>query len=141
MEGNKRMIHHPCHTHPLVSLISNPILCMCKACGKEHKGIFFQCTTCSNFAIHIDCAFLPKTILIQNISRGIFRHTHPLTLSYSFPRAEQKAKYSPSCRLCDQTFRFEGLWLYKCEKCIYYVHLDCATPRSEASTSMLSGGD
>ncbi|KAJ0605793.1 putative chromatin regulator PHD family [Helianthus annuus] len=141
MEVDKRRIYHPSHPHPLVSLSSKPILCECAACGKEHKGVFFHCTACTNFAIHNDCAFLPKRLLIQNTTNAIFSHTHPLTLSYSFPPEEQRAKYYPRCRVCDGNFDYMGnLWIYKCEKCIYYAHLDCATSRRESFMSILSIG-
>ncbi|KAJ0917400.1 putative chromatin regulator PHD family [Helianthus annuus] len=35
-------------------------------------------------------------------------------------------------RVCNRSFDpyMENLWIYKCEKCIYYVHLDCATSTS-----------
>ncbi|KAM0021579.1 putative chromatin regulator PHD family [Helianthus debilis subsp. tardiflorus] len=139
VEVDKRRIYHPSHPHPLVSLISSPILCLCQACGKTHKGIFFLCTTCPYFTIHADCIFLPKSLLIQQTTNGIFRHTHPLTLSYSFPEAEQRAKYKPKCRVCNGRFDpdRENLWIYKCEKCIYYVHLDCATSASRREPFML----
>ncbi|KAJ0806359.1 putative chromatin regulator PHD family [Helianthus annuus] len=141
MEVDKRRIYHPSHPHPLVSLSSKPILCECAACGKEHRGVFFHCTTCSNFAIHIDCAFLPKRLLIQHTTNAVFNHTHPLTLSYSCPTEEIRARYYPRCRVCNGYFDYkEGLWIYKCEKCIYYAHLDCATSRRESFMSILSIG-
>ncbi|XP_022025907.1 uncharacterized protein LOC110926448 [Helianthus annuus] len=140
-EADKRRIYHPSHPHPLVSLRSKPILCQCNACGKEHKGVFFQCTTCTNFAIHNDCAFLPKRLLIQHATNAVFSHTHPLTLSYSFPREEFRAKHYPRCRVCNEYCYVNGdLWIYKCEKCIYYAHLDCATSRRESFMSILSIG-
>ncbi|KAL8191633.1 hypothetical protein R6Q57_028364 [Mikania cordata] len=138
VEVEKKKIQHPSHPHPLVSLISKPILCECSACGKEHKGVFFLCTTCSNFAIHNDCASLPKSLLIQHTTNNIFHHTHPLVLSYSFLLEEQVARYQPKCRVCDGNFEFELLWIYKCERCIYYVHVDCATSRREPFMSILS---
>ncbi|KAJ0941164.1 putative chromatin regulator PHD family [Helianthus annuus] len=139
VEVDKRRIYHPSHPHPLVSLCYKRILCQCHACGKEHRGVFFHCTTCPNFTIHIDCAFLPKCLLIQHTTNAVFSHTHPLTLSYSFPIEEQAAKYFPRCRVCEGDFDYDGdLWIYKCEKCIYYVHLDCATSRREAFMSILS---
>ncbi|KAM0005179.1 putative chromatin regulator PHD family [Helianthus debilis subsp. tardiflorus] len=146
VEVDKRRIYHPSHPHPLVSPIPSPILCLCQACGKTHKDIFFLCTTCPYFTVHTDCIFLPKSLLIQQTTNGIFRHTHPLTLSYSFPEAEQRAKYNPKCRVCNGRFNtyMENFWIYKCEKCIYYVHLDCATSasRREPFMSILSiGGD
>ncbi|KAM0005191.1 putative chromatin regulator PHD family [Helianthus debilis subsp. tardiflorus] len=134
VEVDKKRIYHPSHPHPLVSHISSPILCLCQACGNTHKGIFFLCTICPCFTIHKDCIFLPKSLLIQHTTNGIFRHTHPLMLSYSFREAEQKAKYFPNCRVCNGRFNpyMENFWIYKCEKCIYYVHLDCATSASRS---------
>ncbi|KAJ0817905.1 hypothetical protein HanPI659440_Chr00c04g0710971 [Helianthus annuus] len=64
----------------------------------------------------------------------------PLTLSYSFPEAKQKAKYHPRCRVCNNWFYDKNLWIYKCEKCICYVHLDCATSSGEPFMSNLSIG-
>ncbi|KAJ0612712.1 hypothetical protein HanRHA438_Chr01g0038341 [Helianthus annuus] len=131
-EVDKKGIHHPSHPHPLMPLmLLKPILCECKACSREHKGLFFMCTTCPDFAIHSDCAFLPKRSLIQQTTGDIFHHTHPLTLSFSFPEAEQRAKYNPKCRVCNHNFYDERIWIYKCEKCIYYVHAYCATSREE----------
>ncbi|MFS7986996.1 hypothetical protein Hanom_Chr11g01016831 [Helianthus anomalus] len=126
MEVDKRRIYHPSHPHPLVSFCSKPILCECAACGKEHKGLFFHCTTCPNFSINIDCAFLPKRLLIQ--------HT-------TYKCQEIRAKHNPRCRVCDGDFHNKReLWLNNCEKCIYYAHLDCATSRRESFMSILSLG-
>ncbi|KAL7586814.1 hypothetical protein Lser_V15G38606 [Lactuca serriola] len=129
VEISKRIIHHPCHPHLLICVITKPVLCDCNACGKEHKGIFYQCsTTCTNFIIHSECAFLPKTLLIQHTTRDAFHHNHPLIISYSFPREDQKAKHDPKCRVCGHSFYDrENLWIYKCDRCMYYVHMDCAT--------------
>ncbi|CAH1432242.1 unnamed protein product [Lactuca virosa] len=96
------------------------------ACGKEHKGMFYQCTICAGFTIHSDCAFLPEKLLIQERTYGDFYHTHLLTISYSFPLIDQQAKHWPRCRLCNEGFSStEDLWTYKCDKCLYYAHLDC----------------
>ncbi|CAH1432253.1 unnamed protein product [Lactuca virosa] len=127
MEVGKNVIHHPCHPHLLMWAIPKPILCDCNACGKEHKGMFYQCTTSGSFTIHSECAFLPEALLIQERTDGAFHHTHPLTISYSFPRQDQKAKHNPGCRVCGDGFYYdqEDLWIYKCDKCLYYAHLDC----------------
>ncbi|KAL7614108.1 hypothetical protein Lser_V15G05462 [Lactuca serriola] len=135
VEVGKRIIHHPCHPHSLIWAISQPILCYCQACGKEHKGIFFLCATCTNFTIHSDCAFLPEKLLIQEKTDGAFHHTHPLTISYSFPFIDQRAKHYPRCRVCGRYFS-QNHWIYKCDKCLYYAHLDCATSRTEPFMSI-----
>ncbi|PWA81672.1 protein kinase C-like, phorbol ester/diacylglycerol-binding domain, DC1 [Artemisia annua] len=57
-------------------------------------------------------------------------HTHPLTLAYSFP--DQKAKFDPRCKVCEERFD-ENLWIYKCEKCRYYAHIDCASTSKKGS--------
>ncbi|KAJ0724481.1 putative chromatin regulator PHD family [Helianthus annuus] len=122
------------------------ILTECDACGKEHKGVFYECITCFHFLIHKDCVFQPKRLLIQDGTYGRFSHTHPLVLTYSFPIVDQKAKFYPTCRVCDNAFsENENLWVYKCDKCRYYAHTDCANaihkPSSSNSESNEDPGD
>ncbi|XP_076906264.1 uncharacterized protein LOC143562312 isoform X2 [Bidens hawaiensis] len=110
------------------------ILSMCHACGNKHEGVFYHCTTCHVFRINQDCALLPSKLLIQNYTDKTFNHSHPLTLAYSFTYFDQRAKFRPTCRVCTGPFLFH-LWLYKCDKCRYYVHVDCATSKSLGKTS------
>ncbi|KAJ0643210.1 putative chromatin regulator PHD family [Helianthus annuus] len=130
------IIHHPSHNHPLVR-IPKQFLDECDACGKEHKGIFYCCTMCLRSFLHSDCAFLPQKLQIQHTTHDVFSHIHPLTLAYSFPEADQRSKNSPRCRVCLQFFDNPNLWIYKCEKCRYYTHLNCATSRNEPFMSIL----
>ncbi|MFS8000666.1 putative chromatin regulator PHD family [Helianthus anomalus] len=58
--------------------------------------------------------------------------------AYTFPKADQKSKFNPLCRVCRHGFYNENLWIYKCEKCRYYTHLDCATSRNEPFMSILT---
>lgn len=118
-------IYHPSHQHPLIPLYRE-ILTKCDACGKKQEGVFYHCTTCFRSFIHNDCVFQPKRLLIQDGTFGRVFHDHPLILTYSFPKVDQEAKYDPPCRICGNSFSdSENLWLYKCEKCRYYVHLHC----------------
>lgn len=134
--ADKRVIYHPSHRHPL-QLILEPILCKCCICGKKHQGMFYHCITCSYFFIHSDCVALPNKLLIQKTTDGAFSHTHPLTLSYSFPKADQEEKSFQACRVCDYNFKgLETLSIYKCDKCWFYTHLDCATARKEPFMSI-----
>ncbi|KAJ0558274.1 hypothetical protein HanIR_Chr07g0334471 [Helianthus annuus] len=49
--------------------------------------------------------------------------------------------FSQSCVcFCNNWFYDKNLWIYKCEKCICYVHLDCATSSGEPFMSILSIG-
>ncbi|PWA69166.1 zinc finger, PHD-type [Artemisia annua] len=134
-----RRFYHPRHKHPLV-LISKPILCYCDMCGKKHEGTFYRCNTCVDFFIHSDCVALPRKLFIQDYyTDGAFSHTHPLTLSYSFPEADQWAASHPSCRVCGNNFwKQDTLSIYKCEKCWFYTHLDCATSRKEPFMGILT---
>ncbi|KAM0064921.1 putative chromatin regulator PHD family [Helianthus debilis subsp. tardiflorus] len=121
-------IYHPSHKHPLVPYRHKEILAECDACGKKHEGVFYLCVTCFRCFIHNDCVFQPKRLLIQDGTCGRFIHSHPLILSYSFPKVDQEAKFDPPCRVCDNSFsNSENRWLYKCEKCRYYVHLTCSS--------------
>ncbi|KAM0021610.1 putative chromatin regulator PHD family [Helianthus debilis subsp. tardiflorus] len=100
--AEQTMIHHPGHPHPLTSITLDPIISKCYSCGKKHEGVFYHCSTCFIFSIHVDCVALPFKICEMNIS--------PL------------------------------FWLYKCSKCRYYIHLDCATSRGEPFMSIFSHG-
>ncbi|MFS7928656.1 putative chromatin regulator PHD family [Helianthus anomalus] len=127
----EQKINHASHPHQLDRMFE-PIVSRCGACGNKHDGFFFQCTTCPVFRINLDCALLPAKLLIQVSTNGAFSHSHPLTLAYSFPESEYYAKFRPKCRVCNGGFHFH-LWNYKCGKCLYYVHVDCATSKTPAS--------
>ncbi|KAJ0436425.1 putative chromatin regulator PHD family [Helianthus annuus] len=111
----------------------------CDACGKEQKGIFYHCPICPwSKIIHSDCAFLPQKLQIQDATNDVFSHVHHLTLAYSFPETDRRSKNWPRCRVCRNGFSDKSnLWMYKCEKCRYYTHLDCATSRDEPFMSIL----
>ncbi|MFS7991843.1 putative chromatin regulator PHD family [Helianthus anomalus] len=112
------------------------MLNICLACGtnEKHEGVFYQCITCFLSFIHEDCVFRPKRLLIQHATRDKFFHTHPLILTYGFLEVDQQVKFYPKCRVCDKSFiGYEYLWVYKCEKCRYYTHLECAYLRSQNS--------
>ncbi|KAJ0680094.1 hypothetical protein HanPI659440_Chr16g0620461 [Helianthus annuus] len=110
----------------------------CDACGKEHKRVFYHCLMCVGSFIHSHCAFLPKKLQIQHYTNDFISHIHPLDLSYTFPKADQESKFNQLCRVCRQAFSNENLWIYKCEKCRYYTHLDRATSRNEPFMSILT---
>ncbi|KAI7757503.1 hypothetical protein M8C21_008199, partial [Ambrosia artemisiifolia] len=122
---------HPSHPHQLQRSFDR-MTSRCKACGNENSGTFYHCTSCSWFKIHLDCALLPAKLLIQQSTNESFRHSHLSNLVYSFPYIEQKAKFFPKCRVCDKNFPDTNIWHYRCNKCRYYVHIDCATSRKEA---------
>ncbi|KAJ0724518.1 putative chromatin regulator PHD family [Helianthus annuus] len=130
----EQKINHHSHPHQL-DRMSCPIVSSCVACGNKHEGVFFHCTTCPRFLINLECALLPTKLLIQNHTDGTFTHSHPLTLAYSFPYSEYQAKYYPKCRVCGGRF-YSHLWIYKCDKCLYHVHVDCATSKREPFMSI-----
>ncbi|MFS7928581.1 putative chromatin regulator PHD family [Helianthus anomalus] len=129
---SEQKIKHPSHPHRMFGHIAS----VCLTCGNKHEGVFFQCTTCLKFRINLDCALLPTKLLIQTSTSGTFNHSHPLTLAYSFPMDEIIAKYKPVCRVCNRKFHIH-LWNYKCDKCLYYVHVDCATSKREPLSTTL----
>ncbi|KAF5776675.1 putative chromatin regulator PHD family [Helianthus annuus] len=134
-EAHHNTIYHPSHQHPLIPT-NREILAMCDACENEHKGVYYQCITCFLPFIHRDCVFGSKRLLIQDGTFDKFFHTHPLILTFGFPKVDQQAKFYPRCRVCDKSFSYkENLWVYKCGKCRYYAHFGCAYLRSETSKS------
>ncbi|KAL8242873.1 hypothetical protein R6Q59_013175 [Mikania micrantha] len=126
MEGVQyHAIYHPSHQHPLIPLYRK-FSGECDACGRIEEGVFYHCATCFRFFIHSDCVFRVKRLLIQDSTCGCFFHAHPLILTYSFPTVDQEARFDPLCRVCDDSFsNKENLWMYKCEKCRYYIHMHC----------------
>ncbi|KAM0032207.1 putative chromatin regulator PHD family [Helianthus debilis subsp. tardiflorus] len=112
-------IHHPSHPHPLIPVSVKSILSECSTCQKKHEGHFYQCTTCFNFLVNSDCLSLPIKLSLHTRQ---FSHRHLLTLSYSL----LDQLYDCECRICGVKLEEEHL-IYKCSKCMYYVHPDCAT--------------
>ncbi|KAJ0861507.1 putative chromatin regulator PHD family [Helianthus annuus] len=131
----EQKINHHSHPHQL-DRMPWPIVSGCVACGNKHQGVFFHCTTCPRFLINLECALLPTKLLIQNHTDGTFTHSHPLTLAYSFPYSEYRAKFGPRCRVCDDRLIYSHIWIYKCDKCLYFVHVDCATSKREPFMSI-----
>ncbi|KAI3760720.1 hypothetical protein L1987_51119 [Smallanthus sonchifolius] len=133
---SEQKMDHPSHHHQLQRYFSR-MISLCYACDEDHSGSFYHCTTCSWFRIHLDCALLPPKLLIQQSTKDSFNHPHLLTLAYSFPYIELKAKFFSRCRVCNAGFLFHNKWHYRCNKCRYYVHVDCATSRREAFLSSI----
>ncbi|XP_076915962.1 uncharacterized protein LOC143575472 [Bidens hawaiensis] len=133
---------HPSHPHQLQRYFGH-MMSYCNSCGDEHSGTFYHCTTCSWFRIHLSCALLPAKLLIQQSTNKNFGHSHLLTLSYSFPYNDLKVRYFPRCRVCLKGFDFHEpedksyLWHYRCDKCRYYVHVDCAISMKDAFMSSI----
>ncbi|KAM7530030.1 hypothetical protein LguiB_033440 [Lonicera macranthoides] len=123
-------ITHPSHQHPLTPL-RRPVLSMCDACGTEHKGFFYVCSTCNQFWLHRDCASLPK--ILENTDH----HDHPLTLTYCIP--PQFSMFVYGCGICPKQVVTYN-WAYYCHNCRYFAHLNCATSKSEAFMSILLPG-
>ncbi|CAH1445808.1 unnamed protein product [Lactuca virosa] len=55
---SQQKMDHPSHPHQLQRM-AKELVSRCSACGEKHKGTFYQCTTCSWYSIHLDCALLP----------------------------------------------------------------------------------
>ncbi|KAI3760661.1 hypothetical protein L1987_51059 [Smallanthus sonchifolius] len=132
---SEHKMDHPSHPHQLQRSRSW-MISFCYACGNKHSGTFYNCSTCSWFWIHLECALLPAKLLIHQSTNGSFSHSHLLTLSYSFPYIERKAMFFPCCRVCDDGFKYYN-WHLGCNKCRYYVHVDCATSTRDAFVSSI----
>ncbi|KAA8517095.1 hypothetical protein F0562_017388 [Nyssa sinensis] len=122
----ERKIEHKSHKHPLI-LLRRPALLFCYACGTEHKGIFYFCTTCGQFWMNKDCASLPSTIEHSD-------HHHLLSLAYSLPYDYYKFQYT--CDICGKYFN-RVCWFYYCKECRYLAHVNCATSKPLPGNSFL----
>ncbi|KAI5560405.1 hypothetical protein BDE02_16G045500 [Populus trichocarpa] len=81
-------------------------------CVSEESKVFFKCAVC-DFKLGMKCATLPYKA----------RHEyddHPLFLTYI-----NENDYQPSCIICEKD-RDPKLWFYRCEKCDFDAHPECA---------------
>ncbi|XP_028124446.1 uncharacterized protein LOC114321489 [Camellia sinensis] len=123
----QQRIELKCHPHQLIPLEKSATF-FCDACGEEHGGTSYLCTTCG-FWVSQKCAnSLPSTIKL-----GDHHHPHPLTLIYSIPYTHNTHRHDV-CRICNKQLCRRN-WLYYCSdsKCTYFVHVNCAASKMEHS--------
>lgn len=114
-------IKHESHDHQLIH-VQRPALFFCLACGTEHRGASYLCTTCG-FWVNQICASLPRTVKYR-------KHHHQLALSYSLP--DEYYQFRPDCDICSGKLR-RMHWVYLCVGCRYFAHVNCATSKAEPS--------
>ncbi|KAM0021612.1 hypothetical protein Hdeb2414_s0024g00652921 [Helianthus debilis subsp. tardiflorus] len=126
---------HPIHT---LRLKKSSNSWSCHSCLTEHlDGICYHCSTC-DYEIDLRCATFAEQTMIHHPG-----HPHPLTSITLDPSLSKcyacVIPYHSKCRICVTSIS-ERDWLYKCGKCRYYVHLDCALSRGEPFMSIFSHG-
>ncbi|KAI7992855.1 THO complex subunit 4D [Camellia lanceoleosa] len=89
MDKIQQVVRHDAHQHPLIS-IQRPALFFCFACGREHRGASYLCTTCG-FWINQKCALLPSSIkytspmlIVQHQGQSCPGQPSPLTILILF---------------------------------------------------------
>ncbi|XP_058186681.1 protein VACUOLELESS GAMETOPHYTES-like isoform X2 [Rhododendron vialii] len=112
-------IKHESHNHQLIH-VQRPALFFCLACGTEHRGASYLCTTC-RFWVNQICASLPRTVKYH-------KHHHQLALSYSLP--DEHYQFRPDCDICSGKLS-RMHWVYLCVGCRYFAHVNCATSKAE----------
>ncbi|KAH7855979.1 hypothetical protein Vadar_031236 [Vaccinium darrowii] len=115
-------IDHTSHPHKLIPLQKESKF-SCDACGEEHKGASFLCTTCGLW-INQKCASSPLNLKLPN------HHHHTLSLSY-FVSLEDYRSYL-SCEICSEGIH-RRYWVYRCSECRCFVHFHCAVSAKEHS--------
>eukprot|EP00258_Populus_trichocarpa_P027737 XP_024443756.1 uncharacterized protein LOC7468926 [Populus trichocarpa] len=99
--------------HPPLLADDTEIIPHCGGCCvSEESKVFFKCAVC-DFKLGMKCATLPYKA----------RHEydeHPLFLTYM-----NENDYQPSCIICEKD-RDPKLWFYRCEKCDFDAHPECA---------------
>ncbi|KAJ9548191.1 hypothetical protein OSB04_020734 [Centaurea solstitialis] len=128
---------HPNHTLILKKATSSDKW-KCDSCHKVHHELGKFCYVCStcDYVIDLLCVTFAEQNTIHHPG-----HPHPLTyvilspiLSLCYACGTEEVG-----RICRKKFSSE-YWLYKCSKCLYYIHLECATSMRKSSTSILSSG-
>jgi len=82
-------------------------------CVSEESKVFFKCVVC-DFKLRMKCATLPYEAIRHECD------DHPLFLTYI-----NANDYQPSCIICEED-RDPRLWFYRCEKCDFDAHPECA---------------
>ncbi|XAR64670.1 hypothetical protein NMG60_11008436, partial [Bertholletia excelsa] len=110
-------------THNPSIYVSKPAIFSCDACGVEHKGKFYLCTTC-DIMVNKTCHASTKSFKHND-------HEHDLVLADCLPSEDFKFLYR--CEICRETLSRE-YWTYYCKKCLYFVHLKCAKSKTKLSS-------
>ncbi|KAF7147484.1 hypothetical protein RHSIM_Rhsim03G0013000 [Rhododendron simsii] len=137
--GIQLSIDHPSHDPQLIPLQKESMF-LCDACGTEHKGTSYLCTTCG-FWINQKCAASPLTLKLNN-------HPHTLTLNYLVPQEEfhRHSHEEPKCQVCHRRNLelkcqicpltiYRRNWAYYCSECNYLAHLHCAVSNETENQS------
>ncbi|MCL7031723.1 hypothetical protein MKW94_005548 [Papaver nudicaule] len=121
------LINHPCHSkHPLSLLSAAPYpdgIFNCDACNRSDTGFCYHCKEC-NVDLHIHCASLPLSLNHNSHPQ------HPLSLTFLIPYPTNDF----SCDICKNTG--SKCWLYRCNACLFDVHLNCATGSASIQRSV-----
>lgn len=112
-------MNHPWHPDHSLQLLKNADKAdvICLSCGKlmkEEEEMYYGCSTCGDFSLHLDCAVL-NSAPEQPI--GVDRpniHEHPLTL---LPR-----EVTFTCNACGIKGNVSP---YICLSCRFMIHIDC----------------
>ncbi|KAL2234241.1 uncharacterized protein LOC105168571 [Sesamum indicum] len=115
-----RSLDHPSHpAHPL-TLLPTPTYptrsFMCNACALHGKAYSFSCACCE-FDLHVQCALMPSTILVEN-------HPHELQLIFDSPCQDENTEFE--CNICKEIVH-KDQWLFYCGACDFGGHLGCTT--------------
>ncbi|KAH7853283.1 hypothetical protein Vadar_000908 [Vaccinium darrowii] len=116
-------IDHTNHPHKLIPLQKESMF-SCDACGEEHKGASFLCTTCGLW-INQKCASSPLNLKLTH------HHHHTLSLSYAISKDDHQSYLR--CKICSERI-YRRYWVYRCSECRCFVHFHCAVSAKEHST-------
>ncbi|OWM67320.1 hypothetical protein CDL15_Pgr000772 [Punica granatum] len=120
MDG-KREIHHFSHPHQLTSFHAKAeLFAACSVCKeKEISGYFYCCLDCL-FLLDVSCVEFPQDIV------------HPLHSNHPLICQED---FDLRCSLCSDNTHSFG---YKCEVCLFGLHVKCALQSLSATEEELT---
>lgn len=126
-DEERKQLQHPSHPdHPLTLMRKPAATFYCDGCGIEDVDMAYICSSCE-FWVHKTCALLPFT-------RQYLHHDHDLSLAFSFPKDHRRYRYR--CEVCDKLLDLT-CWVYFCDDCRYFVHLNCVGSTTEPDDSQL----
>ncbi|XP_073018571.1 uncharacterized protein [Primulina eburnea] len=124
------IIKHDSHDqHPLILLHYRVPRTHISCCGQMKSWFSYHCSLCK-WAIHIDCARLPKTVTHKF-------DKHPLTLTYASSNSQHHSN-DHLCEFCEEDID-PKYWFYHCTECDQSFHVDCIPSTGEYSRIKFGG--
>ncbi|XP_057471160.1 uncharacterized protein LOC130759994 [Actinidia eriantha] len=95
----------------------------CVVCRQQIIGPHYSCESCPNFFIH----HYPCFEVSDHIQHHPFHPQHTLTIFDARTLIDSDSEDRFCCDVCSDKFVPEGGYVYRCDKCPFYMDVKCAS--------------